>query len=168
MAGEFRVPKTRIEVELAVRGYAPRRVEVFLAKHGARPFEPQGLLRLLEQGGDFLPASDPESGTVLLFSKHAVLWIALSAAVGTGVDGQVELFNVRREVAVDLVDGSRLQGQLLFSAPPRHTRVADHMNETALFFRLFRAEDVVFINKRMVSRIAETAAATQRRQEAGT
>jgi hypothetical protein len=157
----LRVPKKSLEVELALAGATPRRVELFLAEHGPHDFDRQHVLDLLDQAGSFLPIRDLETGEWESFNSRAVVWIGIS---GSSVDAEGtgdELFEHRRSVRVALAGGGWLEGEVLYSAPDAGPRLVDHLNRNERYFRLWKAEQVFFVNKKCVLRVVENGRGTE-------
>jgi len=147
------VPKKTLEVELALFGASPRRVELFLAEHGSHDFNRQRVLELLEQA--FLPGRDLETGEWESFNSRAVAWIGMS---GSSIDPEGsgdELFEHRRSVRVALAAGDWLEGEVLYSAPDAGPRLVDHLNRKERYFRLWKADQVFLVNKEWVLRVVE-------------
>jgi hypothetical protein len=48
-------------------------------------------------------------------------------------------------------------GKIMYSPPPRQTRVSDHMNRDAHFFRLWTSDHLYIVNKSHVLRLIETS-----------
>lgn len=157
MAGvvPLRVPKKTLEVELALVGTTPRRVELFLAEHGSHDFNRQHVLELLGEPGTFLPVRDLETGEWELFNSRAVVWIGMS---GSSIDAEGsgdELFEHRRSVRVALAAGDWLEGEVLYSTPDAGPRLVDHLNRNERYFRLWRGDQVFLVNKEWVLRVVE-------------
>lgn len=156
----LRIPKEAFAVELALAGFVPRRVEIFVAEQRANEFRRQLVLDLLEHAQAFLPARDATTGTWEIFNKDALLWIGVPLApfgseAGAGED---ELFEFRRQVRVDLIGAEPLAGELLYSAPEQSTRLVDYLNEPGRFLRLWSKETLYLINRAFVLRVVEIAA----------
>ena len=152
---QLRIRKQPLEVELALAGATPRRVELFLAEHGSHDFNRQRVLELLEQAGSFLPGRDLETGEWESFNSRAVVWIGMS---GSSIDAEGsgdELFEHRRSVRVALVAGDWLEGEVLYSAPDAGPRLVDHLNRNERYFRLWRGDQVFLVNKEWVLRVME-------------
>ncbi|MCA1581484.1 MAG: hypothetical protein LC796_08840 [Acidobacteria bacterium] len=158
MKGEtefLRVRKQNVAVDLTLAGTAPRQVELFLADP-VRPEDRRNqVLDLLEKGMPFLPARDLGSARWEIFSRDAVLWVRIPLADLSTGDETDELFDIRQKVCVDLRSSERLQGELLWSAEERSTRVTDYMNSEGRFFRLWQEEHVFLVNKSYVLRVIE-------------
>ena len=153
----LQVPKQTIEVDLALAGAAPRRVELFLAEHGPHDFERQHVLELLDQVGSFIPIRDIGTGEWESFNSRAVVWVAISGP-SVDVEGSGdELFEHRRSVRVQLAGGEWLEGEVLYSAPDLGGRLVDHLNRHEPYFRLWKAEQVFLVNKLWVLRVLENA-----------
>lgn len=154
-AKPLRVRKQALEVELALPGAVPRRVELFLAEHGAHGFSRQRVLELIEESEWFLPACDGTSSEWESFNVRAVVWIAMSRASAEADAAGEELYDHRKLVRVEL-DGSRpLEGEILYSAPDGFARVVDVMNRRDRFLRLWSGDLVYLVNKNSVLRVVE-------------
>jgi hypothetical protein len=156
MGGEalLRVRKNRLEVDLALAGALPRRVELFLAEHGSRSFDRQQVLELLEQADSYLPARDLGTGDWESFNARAIAWIGMSRAAADA-DDSGELYDHRRLVRVEFERGEPLEGEILYSAPEGSARVVDVLNRRERYFRLWSGDRVYLVNKDSVLRVVE-------------
>ena len=157
----LRIPKEAFAVELALAGFEPRPVEVFLVGQRAEGPRRQQVLDLLEHVQAFLPARDPATGEGELFNKDALLWIGIPLETfgSPAVAGEDELFEFRRPVRVDLIGAEPLEGELLYSAREESTRLIDYLNEPGRFVRLWAKDTLYLINKAFVRRVVAIAAA---------
>jgi hypothetical protein len=151
----LRVPKKTLEVELALTGETPRRVELFLAEHGSHDFNRQSVLELLDQGRSFLPVRDLETGVWEAFNSRAVVWIGMSRVAADAEDSGDELYDHQNLVRVALLGGGALEGEILYSAPEGAARVVDVLNRRERFFRLWSGDRVFLVNKDFVLRLVE-------------
>ena len=157
----LRVPKKTLEVELALVGATPRRVELFLAEHGSRDFDRQHVLELIDQAGCFLPIRDLETGEWGSFNSRAVAWIGISGSSGDAEGSGDELFEHRLPVRVAFAGGGWLEGEVLYSTPDAGPRLVDHLNRTERYFRLWKSDQVFLVNKEWVLRIVENSRGSQ-------
>jgi hypothetical protein len=156
----LRIRKQAVLVDLALAGSEARQAEVFLAEHEAHEFRRQHVIDLLQSMRGFLPARDWETGLWELFNKDVLMWIRVPLAPLGGEEaesGDDELFDFRKNVRVDLMGGSPLQGELLYSAPDEYTRTADYLNLEGRFFHLWQEGHLYLVNKSFVQRIVELA-----------
>ena len=151
---DLKVPKRRVTVELALQGSTPRQVEVFVAEQQAHAVQKEDVLNLLESEQAFLPAFDLETKTGTLFNKDTVLWVGIQLAE-QGDELEQELFDNRRSVEVEVVGGTTLQGNFLYTAPSMRARVVDFLNHPGRFVRLWSEERLYLVNKSYVLRILE-------------
>src|SRR3972149_3456577 len=93
-------------------------------------------LTLRESEQAFLPAFDLETKTGTLFNKDTVLWVGIQLAEQGG-ELEEELFDNRRSVEVEVVGGTTLQGNFLYTAPSMRARVVDFLNHPGRFVRLW-------------------------------
>jgi hypothetical protein len=151
----LRVRKDPLEVELALAGRAPRRVQLYLAEHASHAFVRQRVLDLLEQPGSFLPACDLESGEWESFNAHAVVWIGISRPSADAESPGDELYEHRKFVRLALAGGGTLEGEVLYSAPDGEARLVDYLNRPDRFLRLWDGDRLFLVNKESVLRIVE-------------
>jgi hypothetical protein len=156
----LRVPKQAVEVELALAGIsAASAVEVFVAEHQAHAYRRQDVLDLLEHEAAFLPARDRRAQTSALFNKDAVVWVAVPIAAARAAmaddEDEEELFDHHHHVRVELMGRDPLEGELLYSSPAEHARVADYLNEPGRFFRLWTTDRLYLVNRAYVIRVLE-------------
>jgi hypothetical protein len=154
-AKPLRVRKEPLEVELALAGATPRRVELYLAEHGSHGFSRQRVRELIEQSECFLPACDGATGGWESFNARAVVWIALSRACADADGAAEELYDHRRLVRVEFERGEPLEGEILYSAPEGSARVVDVLNRRERYFRLWSGDRVYLVNKDSVLRVVE-------------
>ena len=153
----FRVPKRIVTVELALAGRAPTRAQVFVAA-GDGALARHAVVDLLEKQHAFLPTQSESDRTPQILNKDVLLWVAVAsdgAEASSEGDGDDALFEYRHEVRVELVGGSQLAGELLYSLPVNHARVVDYLNAPGRFFRLWTGERLYLINKAFVERVVE-------------
>ena len=154
-AKPLRVRKDPLEVDLALAGATPRRVELFLAEHGSREFRRQRVVDLFEQAESFLPACDRRTGEWESFNARSVVWIAMSRDSAEADGAGDELYDHRRLVRVELDGSDALEGEILYSAPEGFARVVDVMNRRERFIRLWSGDRVFLVNKESILRVVE-------------
>jgi hypothetical protein len=164
-AGELRIPKIPMAVELAVAGGETRAVEVHVAAHQDHTYRRERLLDLLEDPAQFLPALDVARGEWAVFNKQTVMWVAIPLDSGElpvedEAPSNEQLYDVGCAVEVELTSGERKAGELLYTPPTERPRVSDFLNQAGRFFRLWTGQHVYLINKGYVVCVAE-------RQEGG-
>jgi hypothetical protein len=153
----YRIPKAKIPVRVLLRNRTLHRLELFVPLQEARKPPERVVRELLEQPRSFFPGRDQDTGAFLLVQRDAVLWAAVERQEGK--EGQtleaLELYDRHVWVRVDLEDGSRLEGELFYSAPTARARVMDHLNGPERFFFLHRPERLVLVNKAYVVYVVE-------------
>ncbi len=157
----YRIPKAKIPVRMLLRNRTLQRLELFVPLRMAR--DPQGKVvrDLLEQDRPFFPARDQDSDSFLLIQRDAVVWAAVDKVLESEIE-HIELYDRHVWVRVELQDGSRLEGELFYTAPTARARVMDHLNGPERFFFLHREERLVLVNKAYVICVVEQPhAATQ-------
>ncbi len=144
---DLKVPTRELEVELAVEGSAPRRLELFLPAPGAEVPAHEALRGHLGAGGRFMPARDPETGKLVLVSRGRVLWAAVERPEAERrAQLEMDLYDVRYPVRLELAGGGALEGELLYSPPSAQARVLDHLNGSGPFLCLFQWDRVLVVN----------------------
>lgn len=151
----LRIRKNPLEVELALAGCPPRRVELYLAEQGPHAFARQKVLDLLGQADSFLPACDVETGEWESFNTRAVVWIGMSRRSVDAEESADELFEHRRFVRLALAGGGSLEGEVLYSAPDGAARLVDYLNRRERFLQLWDGDRLFLVNKESVLRIVE-------------
>ena len=150
------VPKQNVEVDVALAGIAPRRVELFLPDQPTPHDRRQEILYFLEKGMPFFPARETSTGRWEIVNRSALLWIRLPLeSLGALGDDTEELFDFRHRVRIDLISGEPLEGELLYSAQKQETRVTDYLNVEGRSFHLWHGDDVYLVNKSCVRRVIE-------------
>jgi hypothetical protein len=148
-----------VPVQLSLDNAAAGAVELYVAEHLSAVERRQNVIELLVSDDNFLPVRDPRENTWALINKTMIAWVAVSLANPEPPSDEAgmedELFDVRRAVAVELPGGNRLLGELLYSPPPNRARVADFLNDSGRFFRLWTNDVVYLVNKRYVARVLE-------------
>lgn len=151
----MRVRKDPLEVELALAGRPPRRVELYLAEHASHAFVRQRVLDLLEQPDSFLPACDVETGEWESFNAHAVVWIGIARPSADAEGSGDQLYEHRKFVRMAFSGGGALEGEVLYSAPDGEARLVDYLNRPEQFLRLWDGDRLFLVNKHWVLRIVE-------------
>ena len=150
-SASLRVPKHSVRVTVGLLGRKPRALDVFLAEHKSHAFSPQDVLDLLNEDATFLPGTAPNEKVWVTFNKNSVLWLAVPPTDNEELD----LFDQRKQVHVEFVDGSHLAGELMYSPAEGRARVVDHLNNPGDFFHLFHEGDTYLVNKSFVLGISE-------------
>lgn len=158
----LQVPKAAVQVSLALDGAAPRDVQIYVPTHSGDAARRSLVAELLSNEEDsFMPVLDLHEDRWNLVNKAAVTWVGVPMIADqlslepeeTAVDE--ELFDVRKQVAIFLIGGGRLDGELLYSPRAGRARVADFLNDSGRFFRLWAAEVVYLVHKHYVARLIE-------------
>jgi hypothetical protein len=154
---DLTVPKRLVTVELTHIGRNPSRAQVFVAEHeGQADSRHQGVIDLLELGGDFLPVRGQADETPTVINRLTLIHVAVDNARSEDSVAQEPLFEYRREVRVELAGGGKLVGELLYTLPSQHARVADYLNAPGRFFSLWTGDRLYLVNKAHVERVVET------------
>jgi hypothetical protein len=142
------VPKRAVDVELKLAGRDSVRVQVWVPRED--PVPAHAVRELLEHASAFLPAREPAAKQTVVFNKEVVEWAALE---GEGLED--ELYESRHDVRLELIGGGELAGELLYSMPQDHARVADYLNAAGRFVRLWVGERLLLVNKAYIERVIE-------------
>lgn len=151
----LRVPTQTVRVEVAFASATPRLVALFSPPGAVVRADRVRVAELLDRDPRFLPARDEETGGQVTLGIRAVAWIGVPLERSQEILDDEDLFEHRRDVQIELVDGALLEGELMYSAPASSTRVVDVLNTGRRFLPLWLADRVLFVNKSMVRRVTE-------------
>ncbi len=150
----YRIPKERVTVRMLLRSQTMHSFELFVPIR-PEPRPPGQILReLLEQDRPFFPGRDLDADEFVLISRDSVVW----AEVHKDPDhelGQLELYDYKQRVRVELAVGARIDGDVYYSAPSANARLMDHLNGPERFVFLHGNDRVVLVNKSYVDFVAE-------------
>jgi hypothetical protein len=149
MNNPFRVPKTPVEVEVALVGSRPEEVELFVSDVGSGP--DTALIKLIDETQAFLPARKGE-GSWTLINTANLMWLSVASPP---TSTRLQMFDQRAFVQATMIDGSTVQGELLYTPPSTHGRVADHLGRPERLFTLHRRARVLIVNKAFVATLSE-------------
>jgi hypothetical protein len=148
---DFTVPKRPVGVTVELAGGLARHVSLFLADTSPMREGGERVCDLLEGDGEFIPALDSAASGITFLRCDAIL-VARAPPEPPG-PGEVMLA-AEQEVEVALDDGRVLRGLVSYVLPPERSRLVDHLNGPARFLPLYRDGEVLFLNKRHVTRVA--------------
>ena len=151
---DLRIPTKELTVELTLLGGATSTVALHLAEHE------QKFIDRLQDDQRFVPVRDADTGTWSMINKNGLLWASIVLIDGrlpidVAEDEEAPLFDRQVEVRLEFEQGEPLGGKILYSPPPGQTRVTDHMNRPAQFFRLWTSDHLYIVNKVHVLRLIE-------------
>jgi len=149
---DLKVPKHRVAVEVLLPGGAARRMALFLAEAAPDHAGPEVPLDLLNGRHDFVPAVDEEAGAMAFLHRAGVPVVRVARTLDADADDLT--LPTEHEVEVLLRDGSTLAGLVSYVRPPDRSRLVDVLNEPPPFFRLLQGEQVAYVNKSHVARVA--------------
>ncbi len=151
---ELKIPTRELTLQLMLLGGVTSTVTLHLGEHE------QNLLDPLEGGQPFLPVRETEEGNWSIINKPNLLWASIVLEDGRlpidVAEEEAPLFDRQVQVRVEFVQGDSLNGKIMYSPPPRQTRISDHMNRDAHFFRLWTSDHLYIVNKSHVLRLIET------------
>jgi hypothetical protein len=159
---ELKVPTVAVAVRVALAGGESAPVEMFVPDVAGR-----GHARLLDNlasqlaaEAGFLPVR--AAGRVRLLGKHAIAWVSIgrygdaaAPAEPAEIPEELTLFDHQHFVEVELLQGGKLIGTLLDSAPVEHARLGDHLNRSGGWLRLWTTDQHYLINAMHVISVAE-------------
>jgi hypothetical protein len=154
---QYRVPQEEMTVRIAVLGGHEVDGAVFYAP--ARPGGAPGHLGdRLNDPEPFLPVSAPEGGRLL--NKDSIVRIELGPGHLDELPGEgvAEYVPVR----MTLVDGTALDGRLVYAMPPGQTRVLDYLNSCPRFVPLEHAGGITMINRNAIVEVSGDAPGSRR------
>jgi hypothetical protein len=146
---ELRLPTQAVHVRVALQGQEAVEGELFvaeLARSGTQLLD--DVAALLDEQAPFLPLRLATG--VRLYGKQAITWVSL----GHQVD-DLALVDRLHRVAITLVSGETIGGTLFDSSPADRPRVADHINTSTRFVRLWTQSDHYLINKSQILHVSE-------------
>lgn len=158
MTEVFRIPRVRVNVQVALLGKRTRDVSIFL---GERAENHSGHERPSDQvNGDrkFLPAL--ERDTLVFLNLEAVTMLTAPAELEYTED-ELQLLEIaiqqetQRRIEVVLEDGTTLNGDVAYVMPEGQRRIQDFLNGTERFFRLKDGDRARLINKSRVLWISQ-------------
>jgi hypothetical protein len=151
-----------VTVRLAIVGSSPSAVEVFVpdVPRRGRGQLLDDLATQLSGEARFVPVRT--ASRVRLIAKHAIAWISIhrrdpevTPVEPVEVPEELTLFDHQHFVEVELVHGIKLIGTLLDSEPADHSRVADHLNHSGRWLRLWTTDQHYLINVQQVVAVTE-------------
>lgn len=151
MENPFRVPKTGVEVQVSMMGCRPQGVELFVSEAETAAGPDLAVMKLLEETSSFLPARSTGDRWTLI-NTASLLWVSIAAPPTVT---RLRMYDHRAFVQAVFVDGSSVDGELLYTPPSTHGRVADHLCRPERFFTLHRRAAVIVVNKALVATLSE-------------
>lgn len=141
---DLRVPVDRIPAELLLSDASRHSVVLFHVPG-------EGVESFLELADAFFPAD--VGGVFKLFSRRAVMVLSVSAGPGGIQLNDDELPRVKRQIGVELVGGSKLEGEVRYVVWGAGGRPGDFLNQPAKTFPLFCGDRVHHVVKAHVLHI---------------
>lgn len=157
----LKFPKIPVLVEVGLATGEAAVVELYVAEHVAHGYRQQLIEDLLSGAEPFLPARDVSDDTVHLLGVASIAWVSIPLADGSlpveeePETDEPELFEEKHRVRIELADGARFEGELLYSPPADQARVIDHLNGSSPYVRLWQNEQIILIRKRVIQRLVE-------------
>lgn len=149
----YRVPKRQAPAMIALAGQPPMQLSLYLAERAERHSGTEYPSDLLNDGDEFIPASDPE-GRILILRRSAIMVLSVASEFeepsGEETVGDGQLTHV--PVRIRLEDGGSVKGELVYWRPESHRRVQDYLNTAERFVPIRDGDTVHLVNRdRIVS-----------------
>lgn len=149
---QFQVPQVEMTVRILVRG--GREIEGGLFYAPSRPGGAPGHLGdRLNDPEEFLPVA-AGTGSRLL-NKECILTVSLGAGHLDELPEDAAAEHVRVRLA--LVDGSIVDGRLVYAMPPGQSRVLDYLNSGPRFVPVEHHGGVTMVNRTAIVEVAGDA-----------
>ena len=143
------VGKLRIQVRIQMPSAEPIAGFLSVAPQSAIYDGPETLFELLNAPIRVLPFILASDGSVMLVTREHLDWIEASDEVDPELVSPRPYMVTREEVvAVEWLDGTRMQGKLPMELPDDINRASDYMNSDDDFFPLMVQGGCMLVNKR--------------------
>lgn len=152
----YRVPKRQAPAMIALVGQPPVQLSLYLAERAERHSGTEYPSDLLNDGDEFIPASDPE-GQVLILRRSAIMVLSVASEFedpsGEEMVGDGQLMQV--PVHVRLEDGNSVRGDLVYWRPESHRRVQDYLNTAERFVPIRDGNTVHLVNRDRIASLIQ-------------
>ncbi len=153
MTEVFRVPRVRINAQVALTGRRTREVSMFLSERAETHSGHERPIDVLNGSRRFLPVLERDS--LVFLNLDAITMVSVPAELEYTEDEMLLLDiaiqqQTHRHIEVSLEDGSILAGDVAYVMPEGQRRVQDFLNNNERFFRLRDGEHARLINKTRV------------------
>lgn len=150
----YRIPKDRVNVRILLRNQTMHQFELFVPIRRERRPPGQILRELLERDRPFFPGRDVEVNDFVLLHRDSVVWAAVEKDPEHEL-GHLDLYDHRVRVRIELAIGTRLEGEVYYTAPSANSRLMDHLNGPERFVFLHGGGRLVLVNKQYIDFIRE-------------
>ena len=150
----LRIPKAPVAVDLALEGRTPRRAELFVPMGSATRPRYRFVLDLLEATESFFPARIQGGRSWLLVNHDRLVFVGVPLELDEDLLN-AEFFEQHTHVHLEMVDGSCLAGDLLYSPPREHARVIDYLGDASRWLPLYQASRVLLVSKHHLVSVTE-------------
>jgi hypothetical protein len=158
MTEVFRVPRVRVNVQVALVGRRTREVSIFLGERAENHSGHERPSDVVNGDRKFLPAL--ERDTLVFLNLEAVTMVTFAAELEY-TEEELQLIEAavqhetQRRIEVVLEDGTALNGDVAYVMPEGQRRVQDFLNGPEHFFRLKDGDRARLVNKRRVLWISQ-------------
>jgi len=153
MSDRYRIPKTRIPVEIGYAGGSAEKCTLFLGEGRGGP---ESVLDHLNAEQRFLVV-EAEAGEVSFRRLERISVVRLSDTDAFAEHGGIQIaadLATEAPLRLEFDDGSELEGLAVYELQESSSRVQDFLNAPSTFFPFFHDERVSYVNKDRVARVA--------------
>ena len=143
---EYKVEKDRFSVKLFFLDGTSKEGHIFLSLQAAHHEGHELVMDVLNESEPFLPIKFLDGPTKLI-NKSNLLMISFPSDEREDPGGDPALEKTEAQVAIHLVNDTRLDGSFLFVLPNHARRVKDFLNQTACYLELRKNGETYLINK---------------------
>ncbi len=159
MQPSYRVPKRKLT--LRVRTTASDReetVRVFLSDHAETHPGREEAVDVFNGPNDFVVVED-ESGSIQFLNRDIVAVVAVPQDEEGDFLDDVDLaardLDTEIPIAIELDDGTRIEGTARYQMPETHRRLQDFLNSVPPFVSVYRKGELLLLNKSRIARVSE-------------
>ena len=152
LSDRYRIPKTRIPVEIRNAGGAAEKCTLFLgeARNG-----PESVLDHLNAEQRFLVV-EAETRQVSFRGRERIAMVTLSDADAFAEHGGLQIaadLATEAPLHLEFDDGSQLEGVTVYELQESSSRIQDFLNDPHAFFPFFHDAQVSYVNKDRIARV---------------
>ena len=141
----YQIPKVRVDVEVVLSNGDEHKGAVFIAEN---PFSTPRLEDFLNQATEHFFPFNHEDGSYSLLNKAHLIYLRSSERDFDVLEKQLML--APRKVAVHLINGHEMDGQVYSPLSEETSRVSDFFNQQEIFLPMYLDGDKVVLNTNMV------------------
>ena len=153
MSERYRVPKRQAPARITLVGQPPVQLFLYLAECAERHSGTETPSDLINNGDEFLPATDPE-GRVVILRRSSIMVLSVAAEFEASSEEEMRADEQLTRLAVDLrlENGVSLRGEMIYWRPEGQRRIQDYLNTAERFIPVRDGNTVHLVNRdRVVS-----------------